>query len=97
MNKNYVLLPILWYTKEEMEVIEENEKRIEIGLKPIDIHKEEIYTKEVAFFGFSEITTHDYQGHDFCKIYSNTNNEYICTMTIYEVLNLIKSLSFDND
>lgn len=96
MNTKSIDLPILWYTDEEIKELEilekENEKRAKNGLSLIDsTPKEEIFSKDVAFFGFSEITPHDYQGHEFCKIYSLVGNEYICTMTREQALEKIKN------
>ena len=96
MNKEFIELPILWYTDEEIKELEEidkiNQENIKIGLPLIDsTPKEEIFSKDVAFFGFSEITEHKYQGHEFCKIYSLVGNEYICTMSKKEALEKIKN------
>lgn len=85
-----IILPILWLSDLAIEIEEQNEKNAKIGLGKIEISKEEVVIKEVAFFGISHIEPHKYEGKDYCRLITLTGESFIVTMTIDETLNKIK-------
>lgn len=91
MNKEFILLPILWLSDLAIEIEEQNEKNEKIGLQKIEIPKEEVVTKQVAFFEISHIVPHKYYENDYCKIITCTGEEFICEMNQFEALDKIKN------